>query len=340
MFEFADLVIQNRRPILASAAVIFVLVFIGVLAPVVQASADSITPRSTQSSYDSTSAAEMYDSPNAVASGLSAAGDYVGHSLDVIQTGMLSGIVTTASGITHAETTTAHGVQTAATGTVRTIGTGFAYMGYTAWSGFASMGHGIGSGFGAVFGLTHLSSVIQPGNQVDDVPVIQLRARQAALIQSGTTDVVVAASNGSGGACDNGNGNGSYPDVWCNAPMDTLATVYGNYDRINRECTSYAYWYFTSVEGHADFEVSEDAKYWASTTNYPVHYTPQVGAIAVETGGAYGHVAIVQALPGQTYAGQVVPAGDVLVSEMNYDWQGHFRYSYSPLSKFSAYIYQ
>jgi surface antigen len=64
-----------------------------------------------------------------------------------------------------------------------------------------------------------------------------------------------------------------------------------------------------------------------------------VGAIAVETSGYYGHVAIVQALPGETYEGQAVPAGYVLVSEMNYDWKGHFRYSYSPLSKFSAYIY-
>jgi surface antigen len=121
--------------------------------------------------------------------------------------------------------------------------------------------------------------------------------------------------------------------------MDSIATVSYSSDPINRECTSYAFWYFTSVEGHAGFRATGDAKYWAATSNYPTHTAPTVGAIAVETAGAYGHVAIVQALAGQKYAGQRVPAGYVLVSEMNYDWNGHFRYSYSPLSKFSAYIY-
>jgi surface antigen len=121
--------------------------------------------------------------------------------------------------------------------------------------------------------------------------------------------------------------------------MDSLPTISYSADPINRECTSYAYWYFTAVEGHTGFRVSGNAKYWATSSNYPTHAAPADGAIAVETVGAYGHVAIVQALPGQEYAGRVVPAGYVLVSEMNYDWQGHFRYSYSPLSKFTAYIY-
>ena len=128
--------------------------------------------------------------------------------------------------------------------------------------------------------------------------------------------------------------------AWCNAAMDSLATVSYSSDRINRECTSYAYWYFTRVEGHTDFRVWRDAKYWSTTSNYPTHTAPRVGAIAVETAGAYGHVAIVQALPGQKYAGERVPAGYVLVSEMNFDWNGHFRYSYSSLGKFSAYIYR
>jgi surface antigen len=66
---------------------------------------------------------------------------------------------------------------------------------------------------------------------------------------------------------------------------------------------------------------------------------PAIGAIAVETGGYYGHVSIVQALPGQSFAGHKVPAGYILVSEMNYDWSGHFRYSYVPIGKFDTYIY-
>lgn len=168
----------------------------------------------------------------------------------------------------------------------------------------------------------------------------KLRQQQAALIQSGTRSVPVP-SGGSGGACDNGNGNGSYPMAWCNAAQDSIDTIppYSSWDLNNRECTSYAYWYFTQVEGHYDFSASGDAKSWADTSNYATHSNPAVGAIAVETTGTYGHVAIVRALPGQTYAGNTVPSGYVLVSEMNYDWYGHFRFSYSPLSKFSDYIY-
>jgi surface antigen len=188
-------------------------------------------------------------------------------------------------------------------------------------------------------GVTNVGSLIQPSEDASIPVITQNQAQQAAIIQSGTQAVAVAAaSEGSGGACDDGNGNGGYPMSWCNAAMDTIPTISYSNDPINRECTSYAYWYFTSVEGHTNFYATGNAKYWANTSNYPTSPIPVVGAIAVETVGTYGHVAIVQALPGQVYAGHVVPAGYVLVSEMNYDWQGHFRYSYSPLSKFSSYI--
>ena len=179
-------------------------------------------------------------------------------------------------------------------------------------------------------------------NQIasNQAQIASLRRQQASMIQSGTRGVYIPpASGGSGGACDAGNGNGRYPMSWCNAAQDTVATIPYSSDPINRECTSYAYWYFTQVEGHTDFRATGNANQWAYTSNYPVHAAPAVGSIAVETSGYYGHVAIVQALPGQNYAGNVVPDGYVLVSEMNYDWNGHFRYSYSPLSKFSDYIY-
>ncbi len=167
-----------------------------------------------------------------------------------------------------------------------------------------------------------------------------LRRQQAALIQSGTRNVLIPApSGGAGGACDVGYGNGGYPMPWCNASQDTVATIPYSSDRINRECTSYAYWYFSQMEGHTDLRVSGNANQWLATSNYPTHGSPAVGSLAVETTGAFGHVAVVQALSGQTYAGNTVPAGYILVSEMNYDYNGHFRYSYSPLSKFAGYIY-
>jgi peptidoglycan hydrolase CwlO-like protein/surface antigen len=167
-----------------------------------------------------------------------------------------------------------------------------------------------------------------------------LQKQQAALIQAGTRNVLIPSpSGGSGGLCDSGYGNGSYPMPWCNAAQDTVATIPYSSDTINRECTSYAYWYFSQVEGHTDLRVDGNANQWLATSNYPTHSTPQDGSLAVETTGAFGHVAVVQALPGETYSGNTVPAGYVLVSEMNYDYNGHFRYSYSPLSKFAGYIY-
>lgn len=206
---------------------------------------------------------------------------------------------------------------------------------------FVAVGRGVGYASRSVANLvdSNVASVIRPKQNVT-VPVITPeQAQQVSLIQSGTMAFEPVKPIGSGGACDSGAGNGGYPMDWCNARMDTLQTVSYSSDRINRECTSYAYWYFTTVEGHADFHVTGNANRWAYTSSYPVHRAPAIGAIGVETAGVYGHVAIVQAMAGQTFDGKVVPAGYVLVSEMNYDWQGHFRYSYSPLSKFSAYIY-
>ncbi len=187
---------------------------------------------------------------------------------------------------------------------------------------------------------TYVSSIIRPVDNTPTPTITELRMRQATLIQTGTRKVIIApVPHGVGGACDSGDGNGGYPMAWCNSPMDSVATIGYSNDPINRECTSYAFWYFRHIEGHGDFHVTGNAKDWGVTSNYPTRSTPAVGAIAVESGGAYGHVAIVQALPGQVYAGRTTPAGYVLLSEMNYDWNGHFRYSYSPLGKFSAFIW-
>ena len=161
-----------------------------------------------------------------------------------------------------------------------------------------------------------------------------LDAQQAAIIQAGTRSVGGGTYTSS--TCNNGSGSGGYPTAWCDSVQDSFNPIGGFPDR---ECTSYAYWYFTQVEGHTDFQVSGNANEWLGTSNYPTHSAPQVGGLAVETAGEFGHVAVVQALPGQSFQGGTVPAGYVGVSEMNYDFEGHFRYSDSPLSKFAGYIY-
>ncbi|HEY1835734.1 MAG TPA: CHAP domain-containing protein [Candidatus Saccharimonadales bacterium] len=352
-----DMILRKRRFLIAGVLIVGDLLLMSLLASTAREHHVGTSPRTSNVSL-----AASYDSPNVVTDGLAMMMNDVSQTADTIGQRTLNGAVTVATVATDSGAFVEHDCQIGAVFVTRGVGESFAFAGRVVGGGFLFMGravigsfvlvgHGIGSAFafagrsiGSIFGfasdVTHVSSVIRPADHTPAPTITQLRIAQAALIQKGTKDVSVAAlTSGAGGACDAGDGNGGYPMKWCNAAMDSIATVSYSSDLINRECTSYAYWYFTSVEGHTGFRATGNAKYWASTSNYPTHAAPARGAIAVETVGAYGHVAIVQALPGQKYAGKVVPAGYVLVSEMNYDWNGHFRYSYSPLSKFSAYIY-
>lgn len=370
MYEFVDILVQKRRFLIAGFAVIFNLLLLSLLSSTLQSHRAILAAR-IHAPY--VNQVPQSDGPNAVTNALSQLPDDIGRCTYDLEGGILKGTMASASsiisldkalsyGASEAVMYTARGVSWYVAGNARTteaafyfggrvVGDTFLYTGRGIASTFGFTGHVLGdtvgagghavkSSLGFVGGVTHVSALIRPIDRTKAPTITQLRIQQAALIQKGTVDVsVAAATSGSGGACDAGDGNGGYPLGWCDAPMDTMATVPYTTDQINRECTSYAFWYFTFIEGHTDFKATGNAKYWADTSNYPTHVSPKVGAIAVETAGAYGHVAIVQALPGQKYAGQVVPAGYVLVSEMNYDWNGHFRYSYSPLGKFSTYIY-
>lgn len=159
--------------------------------------------------------------------------------------------------------------------------------------------------------------------QANKSQINELQRQQAAINRRNSLAANVQASGGSGGACDNGNGNGGYPMPWCDAPMDTIPTISYSSDPINRECTSFAYWYFTS-QGGKSLHVSGNAKEWVYTANRPVDRTPEVGAIGVSTAGYYGHVMIILALSGETYRGFKVAPGYVLTMSMNYDYAGHF----------------
>ena len=361
MFEFVDVLSQKRRFVNAAVAVSASMLLVCALAPLLQPYNAAIAAR-VQAASAGQVAQPAEDSPDVVTNALARLLDGAGQATNKVEVSILSGMLSLAKGITRFDKDMMHGTRSAVIFTLhgavksvvltgRLIGSVFTFSGHIVGDVFSLTSHGIGavlsfSGhvIGNIFGVfhifTHLSSIIRPQDHTPAPTITQLRAQQAALIQSGTMNVSIAVvTSGRGGACDAGDGNGGYPMAWCNAPMDSIATVPYTSDSINRECTSYAYWYFTSVEGYTGFRAWGNAKYWAATSNFPTHVSPAVGAIAVETAGTYGHVAIVQALPGQKYAGQVVPAGYVLVSEMNYDWDGHFRYSYSPISKFSAYIY-
>jgi surface antigen len=339
MVEFIDVLMEKRRSVIAVGTVIISLLFFVIIAPILQAHRTSITSH-LQTSYTNEETPGVYDSPNAVTNAMSQIADDTGRATNGAEIKTVGAVMGAAGGVTDIDKAIAHGTYVGTTDTVHGIGTGTMTVAHGVGDGFDFIGHIGGNIFGLFSGATHVGALIRPTDHTPTPTITQMRAQQATIIQSGTKGVSLAPiSSGTGGACDIGEGNGGYPIGWCNASMDTIATIGYSSDAINRECTSYAYWYFTAIEGHTDFRAWDDAKYWATTSNYPTHTTPAVGAIAVETAGAYGHVAIVQALPGQSYEGQVVPAGYVLVSEMNYDWGGHFRYSYSPLSKFSTYIY-
>lgn len=168
-----------------------------------------------------------------------------------------------------------------------------------------------------------------------------LYAKQAALNQQGASKVSISG-NERGGACDAGSGNGGYylasgaAGNVCEAPKDAILDWAGIE---NRECTSYAYWYFKKVAGNADFTASGDAKYWVTTSNYPVHSFPKAGAIGVKTDGQWGHVVIIQAVGPTNFKGVNVPAGQVLTSEMNADLTGRFANNLRGISTMS-YIYK
>jgi surface antigen len=147
--------------------------------------------------------------------------------------------------------------------------------------------------------------------------VAKLDAEEAATLQAASRSYsgsVPGASSGSGGACDDGNGNGGYPAEWCNAAQDSLIDSWGMY---NRECVSWAAWRRADI-GRPIPGGWGNANQWANAARaagYTVDNTPQVGAIAQTDAGPYGHVAIVEAIQGS----------DVIVSEMNYDDAGHYR---------------
>jgi peptidoglycan hydrolase CwlO-like protein len=169
----------------------------------------------------------------------------------------------------------------------------------------------------------------------------ELQTKQAALNQQGASRVNISGDE-RGGACDSGSGNGGYRLAAgpmgdpCDAAKDAILDWAGIE---NRECTSYAYWYFKRVEGFSDFTASGDAKYWVTTSNYPVHSWPRAGAIGVKTDGQWGHVTIVQAVGPSNYKGVNVPAGQVLTSEMNADLTGKYSYSLRGIGSMS-YIYK
>lgn len=146
--------------------------------------------------------------------------------------------------------------------------------------------------------------------------IASLRAQQAAIIAANSHHVAFPGrSPGAGGACDAGQGNGGYPSVWCNAPQDSMVDSWGMY---SRECVSYAAW-AASERGHYVPYGLGNAKDWpgaARARGIAVDGNPEVGNVAIFSGGQYGHAMVVEKVEGS----------QVIVSSMNADNNGHFFY--------------
>ena len=173
---------------------------------------------------------------------------------------------------------------------------------------------------------TYAQNAAAADQQVKDTNshIAQLKAQQAAILAAASRSFngnIPGSSGGSGGACDNGHGNGGYPMSWCNAEQDAYSTPWG----YSRECVSWAGWRRQQlgrpVYGWGNANQWDDG---ARAAGYRVDNTPEVGAVAQTNAGYYGHVAVVEAVQGN----------NVVVSEMNYDNDGHFRYGSYPVSYF------
>ncbi|QQS27236.1 CHAP domain-containing protein [bacterium] len=97
-----------------------------------------------------------------------------------------------------------------------------------------------------------------------------------------------------------------------------------------RQCTSYAAWKRASIGrplpawGFLGPANAKQWPEWAGKFGMRVDTTPEVGAAAVYPVGEYGHVMIVE--------GIVSNGAQVLVSEFNADWGGHYSQSLWPVS--------
>lgn len=125
-------------------------------------------------------------------------------------------------------------------------------------------------------------------------------------------------------------GNGGYPAVWANAPLDAYVDNWGLY---TRECVSYVAWKISNSGRYVPhFGGAGHAYQWPATTarlGISNGSTPKVGSAAVMYGGPYGHVMYVEAVNGD---------GTITVSDYNLGIDGLYRY-YTRSASGLTYIY-
>lgn len=153
------------------------------------------------------------------------------------------------------------------------------------------------------------SQVSAKNSEVEAQRAAQKAANEAALAPVGGGGRNVTLSPGSGN-------HGGYPDMWHNAPQDSLVDSWGMY---NRECVSYtAYRVAASGRYMPYWGGSGNANQWPSNainSGIPVDGNPQVGDVAISMAGYYGHAMYVEDVYGN---------GTIKVSQYNYGVSGEY----------------
>jgi len=120
-------------------------------------------------------------------------------------------------------------------------------------------------------------------------------------------------------------GTDDYPAQWKNAPQDSVADQWGEW---NRECTSFVAWRLHSRNGY-EMDFHDNATEWrrrAQAEGVPVDTTPAAGAVAW---WSFGHVAWVEAVSG----------GNITVEEYNYGLTGQYSERTVPASSPTGYLH-
>ncbi len=111
-------------------------------------------------------------------------------------------------------------------------------------------------------------------------------------------------------------GHGGYPTRLDRAAQDSLIDPWGMY---NRECVSYTAWKVQQTFGYMPYWGGHgNAAQWpgnARADGIPTGSRPRVHSVAIWPVGYYGHAMWVEA---------VYSNGNILVSQYNYDYQGHY----------------
>lgn len=154
--------------------------------------------------------------------------------------------------------------------------------------------------------------------QADSLRQQQIAANLAAMRSSGGSGSIPPASSG----------NGGYPAIWANAPINAYVDNWGMY---SRQCTSYvAYRIGANMPGWG-YTGPADAKNWpsrAASSGIATGSMPRAGAAAISMAGPYGHVMYVESVNG----------GTITVSDYNLGVDGLYR-NYSRSASGLTYIY-